>query len=110
MGLSNGGGRIDLERYPNGQRAGQRAHDQGGHQAHKGVLREQQHKFGEDGRPHGGGHFAYHKTNQPQAQGLLQDHAGDGAVARANERLSQDSTYIFCVGGWISLEKHYAHK
>ena len=54
-------------------------------EAAHGVARLQQHVFRENRRPEGGGDLADHEADQPQPQRLLQDHAGDGAVARADQ-------------------------
>jgi hypothetical protein len=50
----------------------------------------QQHVLREHRRPQRGGGLADDEADQPQAQRLLQDHAGDGAVARADELEHRD--------------------
>src|SRR3990167_7889896 len=70
-------GRIDAQRSPDGDCAGQHANHQNGRQAGERVLRNQQHVFGEGGRHEGGGDLAHHEPDHPQPQRLLNDHAGN---------------------------------
>ena len=55
---------------------------------------QQQHVFREDRRPQRGGDLADDEADHAQAQRLLQDHAGDGAVARADQLEHRDLAHL----------------